>query len=158
MGLIKRKSFKINLKMRTKRKHTDYSLDTKYKSIQDIVKGVKSRTQIVNELGVPKSTVARWIKDKDKIFRSYQSSKFEPERKRTRTAQHEDLEEAVHKWFINARAHNLPVSGPFLHTQAQKMAKQLGYSVYFALFCMILYLKCLRFQKISIKHNLLYCK
>ena len=41
--------------MATKRKHTDYSLDTKYKSIQDIVKGVKPRTQIVNELGVPKS-------------------------------------------------------------------------------------------------------
>ena len=91
--------------MATKRKRTDYSLDTKYKSIKDIVKGVKSRTQIVNELGVPKSTVARWIKDNDKIFSSYQSYKFEPERKRTRAAQHEDLEEAVHKWFINARAH-----------------------------------------------------
>ena len=105
-----------------------YSLDTKYKSIQDFVKGVKSRTQIVNELGVPKSTVARWIKDKDKIFSSYQSSKFEPERKRSLTTQHEDLEEAVHKWFINDRAHNLPVSGPFLKTQVQKMAEQLGYS------------------------------
>ena len=57
--------------MATKRKRTDYSLDTKYKSIQDIVKGVKSRTQIVNELGVPKSTLARWTKDKDKIFSSY---------------------------------------------------------------------------------------
>ena len=101
---------------------------TKYKSVQDIVKGVKSRTQIVNELGVPKSTVARWIKDKDKIYCSYQLSKFEPARKRTRTAQHEDLKEAVHKWFINARAHNLFVSGPFLKTQAQKMAEPLGYS------------------------------
>ena len=37
-------------------KCTDYSLDIKYKSIQDIVKGKKSRTQIVNELGVPRST------------------------------------------------------------------------------------------------------
>ena len=77
---------------------------------------------------MPKSTVARWIKNKDKIFSSYQSSKFEPEHKRTRTPQHEDLEEAVHKWFTNARAHNLPVSGPILKTQAQKMAEQLGYS------------------------------
>ena len=119
MGFIEKEIFKINLKMATKRKRTDYSLDIKYKSIQDIVKGVQSRTQIAYELGVPKSTVARWIKDKDKIFSSYQSSKFEQERKRTRTAQHEDLEEAVHKWFINARVHNLPVSGPFLKSQAQ---------------------------------------
>ena len=73
--------------MATKRKSTDYLLNTKYKSIQGIVKGVKSRTQIVNELGAPKRTVARWIKDKDNIFSNYQSSKFEPERKRTRTAQ-----------------------------------------------------------------------
>ena len=56
------------------------------------------------------------LKTKIRFSLAYQSSKFEPERKRTRTAQHEDLEEAVHKWFTNARAHNLPVSGPFLKT------------------------------------------
>ena len=63
--------------MATKRKRTDYSLDTKYKSIQDTVRFVKSRTQLVNELGVPKSTVARWIKDRDKIFSSYQRLRFQ---------------------------------------------------------------------------------
>ena len=123
----KRKSFKINLKMATKRKRTDYSLHTKYKAIQDSVKGVKSRRQIINVIGVPKSTVARWIKGKDKIFGSYQSSKFEPERKHTRTAQHEDLEEAVHTCFINSRPHNLPVSGPFLKTQPASLAQWLAH-------------------------------
>ena len=114
MGLIRKGNHsKSILRWRQNENALTIHLDTKYKSIQDIVKGVKSRTQIVNELGVPKRTVARWIKDKDKIFSSYHNSKFEPERKRTRTAQHEDMEEAVHQWFINDRAHNLPVSGPF---------------------------------------------
>ena len=81
----------------------------------------------MNDLGVPKNTLSTLIKNKDKIINNFESAKFEPQRKRARTAQFEDVEEAIHKWFVNTRAQNMPVRGPIIRTQAEKLAKQLGY-------------------------------
>ena len=53
-------------------------------------------------------------KQKKQIIDAYQGEKFESKRKRLREANHEDLENALHKWFLNQRSNNVPISGPIL--------------------------------------------
>ena len=48
--------------MASKRKHNDYSLDMKRKVVIDIQKGTKTRSQIIAEFGVSKTTLSSWIK------------------------------------------------------------------------------------------------
>ena len=51
---------------------------------------------------------------------------FEPDRKRMRTAKHEDLEAALLVWFKQARFHNALISGPLLMEKADFFATQMG--------------------------------
>ena len=115
-------------KMASKRKHSTYSLEVKYKAIQEVLKGVKSKAKISKDIGVPSNTLSTWINQKDKIISSFEQSDFEPNRVRFRKAKFEDIESALYKWFLGARAHGLPISGAILTTKAQDLAKQLGHS------------------------------
>ena len=61
---------------------------------------------------LPKSTLSTILKNKDKIRESFAASKIEPRRKCIRHSSHEDLEKALLLWFRQARAMNVPISGP----------------------------------------------
>uniref|UniRef100_H3AUL7 HTH CENPB-type domain-containing protein n=1 Tax=Latimeria chalumnae TaxID=7897 RepID=H3AUL7_LATCH len=46
-------------------------------------------------------------------------------RKRIRAPVHEDIDEAIHRWFVAARDKNIPVSGDLLKSKAEQFARSL---------------------------------
>ena len=64
------------------------------------------------------------------VGRHPQETKFEPSRKRLRTAILEDVEEALLCWFQGTRAKNLSVNGPLLREKAEQLAKMLGHTTF----------------------------
>ena len=53
---------------------------------------------------------------------------FNPEPKRFRTSNIDDINTNVWQWFVAARFKIIPISGPIVQTQALKVAKELGQS------------------------------
>ncbi|GFV18231.1 tigger transposable element-derived protein 4 [Trichonephila clavipes] len=56
----------------------------------------------------------------------FECSKFEPKRKRIKTAKHEDLEMALLAWFKQARSQNVSISGPLMLKRSNELDKQMG--------------------------------
>uniref|UniRef100_H3A0Z6 HTH CENPB-type domain-containing protein n=1 Tax=Latimeria chalumnae TaxID=7897 RepID=H3A0Z6_LATCH len=74
------------------------------------------------------SSLSAWIKYGDKIKLVYENQIFGYARKRMRMAKHPDVEEALFLWFKNARAQDVPVSGPILQIKTEKLATGLGHT------------------------------
>ena len=72
--------------MNSKRKHASHNVQQKLDVIERIRKG-ETRTKVSRELGVPDSTIRRWVKDENK-FRAFLDQLDEGglRRKRARTA------------------------------------------------------------------------
>ena len=66
---------------------------------------------VASLFGVPKNTLYTWKKNKDKIFEKYNSGLIS---KRVKKEKCEELNKAVHKWFLIFRSENVPISGPML--------------------------------------------
>ena len=111
-----------------KRKLDVKSMDIKYRAVMEVERGLKSKAKIAEEFGVKRNTLSTWIKNKQTIIDGYRSGSFNVDRKKMRHAQFEDIEDDLYKWFVNARSHNVPVSGPLLQAQAEIIAKKLGYN------------------------------
>ena len=107
--------------MASKRKNV--SIETKIQALQELTSGVKSKSQVAKEYGVPPSTLSTWIKNKDTIL---QTDTGAPRRKRVRTSKHSDVESALILWFKDKRSQNIPLSGPMLQQKAIDLAKSLG--------------------------------
>ena len=73
------------------------SLATKMELLEAVSKNELSKTEICYKFNVPKSTLSTIIKQKKKIEEAYERSRFEPERKRLRTAKYCSVEEATHQ-------------------------------------------------------------
>ena len=51
---------------------------------------------------------------------------FQSSRKRFRSGEYTDIEEALFKWFTLARSAGVPITGPVLATKAESLAEKLG--------------------------------
>jgi hypothetical protein len=116
-----------------KRKLKVLSIATKYQAIKDVESGMKNK-DVAAKYEVPCNTISTWCnpKNKEKIKASYESSTFGPKTKRMRTSKYQDVESAVDMWFKEARAADVPVSGPLLMSKADELAKGLGYTLPYA--------------------------
>jgi len=85
----------------------------------------ESQTSIATAFGVNQSQISRIQKNKDKIIEEWQLNS-NPDRKRKRVGKSEDIEEALVRWFSQARSRQLPVSGPLLMEKADQLAHGLG--------------------------------
>ena len=110
-----------------KRKCEPRTIDFKYKVLIDVERGTKSKSKLAEEYSISCSTLSTWIKNKQQIFDAYHGDKFESNRKRLREANHEDVENALHKWFLHQHSKHVPISGLVLQAQAQEFAEKLGY-------------------------------
>ncbi|GBM33473.1 Tigger transposable element-derived protein 4 [Araneus ventricosus] len=108
------------------RKQTAISLKTKMELLRAVDEKRRSKTEICKKFGIANSTLSTIIKNRDHITAMFERNMFEPERKRMRTAKHEDLETALLVWIKQARSDNAPVSGPVLLERADEIAKQMG--------------------------------
>ncbi|KAI8488922.1 hypothetical protein Bbelb_334400 [Branchiostoma belcheri] len=79
----------------------------------------------VASLGVLRRTqVCRAYKNKEEILQQWEAKN--PNRKRKREGKVGDVEEALYRWFLNARAKNFPLSGPILKEKSKGLAEALG--------------------------------
>uniref|UniRef100_H3AAG5 HTH CENPB-type domain-containing protein n=1 Tax=Latimeria chalumnae TaxID=7897 RepID=H3AAG5_LATCH len=105
-----------------------HNIETKFLALQEVAKAQKTKSKIAKDLDIPSNTLSTWIKNGDGIKLAYENQIFGLVRKRMRTAKHPDVEEALFLWFKNARAQDVPVSGPILQIKAEKLATGLGHT------------------------------
>ncbi|XP_067669261.1 uncharacterized protein [Haliotis asinina] len=110
-----------------KRKLTVKSLETKFLALLEVEKGQQSKAQIAREFGVPPNTLSTWLKQADRIKTAYLECSFNPTRKRLRSVQYEDVDDATLQWYRNAIMNDFPVSGRILLAKTQEIALQRGH-------------------------------
>ena len=97
----------------------------KYKALKELEKG-RPNKDIANQFIISSSTLARWKKNKEKIFEAFQNSSLK--RQRVKTGTYEKLNEALLKWFTSMRGNNIPINGPILLEKAHEFAKAFNYN------------------------------
>jgi hypothetical protein len=111
--------------MEEKKKRKQFSLDEKKKILEEIDRGMK-KGDVARKYGISPSTLSTFLKDRDKIEKSIQSDAIGPQSKKIRTANNEDVDKAVYRWFLDTRSKNIPVNGPLLCERARSFARSFG--------------------------------
>ena len=89
----------------TKRQSENKSYKIKYKALKELEKGIPHK-DVASLFGVAKNTLSTWKKNKDKIFEKYNSGLIS---KRVKRETYEELNKAVHKWFLILQNENVPI-------------------------------------------------
>ena len=110
----------------TKRKQ--HTIQTKYDAILEVEKGIKSKSQIAGEIGIPPNTLSTWLKKKEDIKKVFESQTYSHSNKRMRTSTYADVDSALDKFMRDARATKTSISGPILKAEAQILANKLGHT------------------------------
>lgn len=109
------------------RKKKSLSIEEKIDIINAVESG-KKKAEIAAEYGIKKNSLSSIMKNKDKVLEAFESLRFDPKRKRLRTAFYTDLEEALMRWYRIAQCLNVPVNGPMLRLKANDFAQKLGHN------------------------------
>ncbi|KFR08652.1 Tigger transposable element-derived protein 4, partial [Nipponia nippon] len=109
------------------RRKKSISIEEKIDIISAVESG-KKKADIAAKYGIKKNSLSSIMKNKEKVLEAFESLRFDPKRKRLRTAFYTDLEEALMKWYRTAQCLNVPVSGPMLRLKANDFAQKLGHS------------------------------
>ncbi|XP_025420572.1 tigger transposable element-derived protein 4-like [Sipha flava] len=111
----------------------DLSLKEKIE-ILDKVKLLPSGTsqrKIAEKLCVPKSTVAKLLKE-EVILREKFNSTQNGNQKRKREGKDPEVEEALSEWFSLITSHGVRVSGPMLKCKAKELSQKIGNNQFIA--------------------------
>lgn len=111
----------------TVKKKKSLSIEEKIDIINAVESG-KKKAEIAAEYGIKKNSLSSIMKNKDKVLEAFESLRFDPKRKRLRTAFYTDLEEALMRWYRIAQCLNVPVNGPMLRLKANDFAQKLGHN------------------------------
>lgn len=116
----------ISAAMSIKRKYIAKTISEKLDILYEVDKKVKTKTEIAKDFGIPLSTLSTYLKNRKAIeLQAVEGNKIN-ERKRIRTAKHVDVERELFDWFCQARANNIPLSGPFVKEKAKYIALKMG--------------------------------
>ncbi|KAL1472122.1 hypothetical protein MTO96_023165 [Rhipicephalus appendiculatus] len=94
--------------------------------ILDFKSGSYSKTALAMKPGVPKSSLTRILHGKDKLRDALETLRFEPQRKRLRHGDHEELEKCLVLRLRRARSQSIPINGPLIRAKAEEFVLQLG--------------------------------
>ncbi|XP_008852484.1 tigger transposable element-derived protein 4 [Nannospalax galili] len=111
----------------TVKKKKSLSIEEKVDIINAVESG-KKKAEIAAEYGIKKNSLSSIMKNKDRVLEAFESLRFDPKRKRLRTAFYTDLEEALMRWYRIAQCLNVPVNGPMLRLKANDFAQKLGHN------------------------------
>jgi hypothetical protein len=111
--------------MAAKRKRNALSLEQKI-AIIDEIQGGKKQSVVAASHNIAKTTVNTIWSDRDKIKRAFEESSAN-NRKRLRTAEFQDVEQSLLKWFHVARSQNVPINGQILCEKATAFATKLNH-------------------------------
>ncbi|KFQ37084.1 Tigger transposable element-derived protein 4, partial [Merops nubicus] len=109
------------------RRKKSISIEEKIDIISAVESG-KKKADIAAKYGIKKNSLSSIMKNKEKVLEAFESLRFDPKRKRLRTAFYSDLEEALVKWYRIAQCLSVPVNGPMLRHKANDFAQKLGHS------------------------------
>ncbi|NXF37952.1 TIGD4 protein, partial [Nyctibius bracteatus] len=109
------------------RRKKSISIEEKIDIISAVESG-KKKADIAAKYGIKKNSLSSIMKNKEKVLEAFESLRFDPKRKRLRTAFYTDLEQALMKWYRIAQCLNMPVNGPTLRLKANDFAQKLGHS------------------------------
>lgn len=98
-------------------------LDTKLEVIKALESGQK-KSEVAKQFNLVYSTVNTIWCARAKIETACEKNQNR-QTKKLRKPSHEDLDEALLKWFIQQRSFNIPVSGPILKIKADQLAGML---------------------------------
>ena len=90
----------------------------KCKALKELEKGTPHK-DVDSLFGVPKNTLSAWKKNKDNIFKKYNSGLI---LKRVKPEKYEELKKAVHKCCFILRSENVPISALMLKEKALEFA------------------------------------
>ena len=106
----------------SKRKHSAYTLEFKLKILFEVDQKNLLKTEICKKHSIPNSTLSTILKDREKLQKAREDSKFCSTTKKMKLCSHEELEEAVFLWFRQARAMHFLLSGPVIIGKATETA------------------------------------
>lgn len=100
-------------------KRQNLSNQEKWAVIQLIESG-KKLTKVASDKNLPKSTVATWLKNRERIKLAVEQGNSK--RKRERATKNDDVDKALFVWFTQIRGTNTPVDGALLLEKANELA------------------------------------
>ena len=110
-----------------KRRRVELSLDDKVKIINKYKSLPKPTLQSLSDsFGIGKSTVSNIIKKRDTYKSQYENNANGSKRRFNNACKFDRLNKLVWQWFCQARAKNIPVSGPIIQEKASAFAKELS--------------------------------
>ncbi|XP_057327621.1 tigger transposable element-derived protein 4-like [Microplitis mediator] len=107
----------------SKRKRKVFDIKEKAHIIWRLESG-ETNNGIAKEYAVSHSTISTIWKDKERIKKTFEENNLKI--KRARTTEHNDIDQALLKWFKHQRSNNIPISGPILQEKTNDFARQLG--------------------------------
>jgi len=93
------------------KRRCSFAITDKVKIIERLGSGV-SNNGLYHKLGINQSTLSIIWKSKDQIKSVFQ--KFVTSNKKIKSSQHQDVEQALLKWFKIQRSKNIPIHGPII--------------------------------------------
>ena len=110
----------------SKRRRTELTLADKVKLIKDSESTNLTRQQLGQKYGIGKTTATDIIRKKADYLRQFEEN-VDSSRQRFKTSsKFEEINDLVWTWFQQARAKNIPISGPMLQEKALSFASSLG--------------------------------
>lgn len=98
--------------------------EEKAAAIREVEKGLKTKSSIAKEFGIPLNTLSTYLKNRDTIL-SKLATCGGKSRKRARRPENPDVDERVLKWFKQSREEKVPLSGLLIKAKAEEFALQL---------------------------------
>lgn len=98
--------------------------EEKAAAIREVEKGLKTKSSIAKEFGIPLNTLSTYLKNRDTILSKLATSGGK-NRKRARRPENPDVDERVLKWFKQSREKKVPLSGLLIKAKAEEFALQL---------------------------------
>ena len=110
--------------MAAKHSHSDISVKSKYKVLQELDKGTPQK-DLAEKYSIPKNIMSTRKKTRAKILACYKKGS---DLKRIKPEMYENINKALMRWLLHLRSKNIPVNGLLLKENACDFAKGLGVS------------------------------
>ncbi|KAG6940245.1 tigger transposable element derived 5 [Chelydra serpentina] len=102
-------------------KRKSFSAQEKLYALDQLKKG-KQQTQLARDLGINESTLRAWKKEeKLRSLPRILENETGLQRNKIKFANDERLDSALYQWFVQAHSEGVPISGPILKAQAEKL-------------------------------------
>lgn len=109
-------------KNKEKKRRNSYSFEDKDKMLKALEN--QPLLSVSQEYHVNEKLLLKWKKSRKEIQAAAQDGSLRDKKKKRSSM--EDVDQAVHDWFINARTAGIPLNGPLVRQKALKLNEEMG--------------------------------